>query len=223
MLGKTPKGLEDVHYDLPIKLLRGRPQKVMVKGSFSGGPAEFEIESDFINSKGIKMGDTRRHFTARVLSKAESKWAAARENIKLTNKIIVPKEEIYKRYFHGPSFQVLGGVLDITENSVLGLYKRPEAKLFTDGPRKLLAYPLLVEAAFQTCGYRDSSVDNRMNLPDSIGKYAVHGKGESPETLYIYGAYKGLSIEGKSIYDAFVFDEDMNLWIELSDYYGIGQ
>ncbi|MDR0292078.1 MAG: SDR family NAD(P)-dependent oxidoreductase, partial [Elusimicrobium sp.] len=223
MLGKTPKGLEDVHYYLPIKLLRNRPQKVTVKGAFINGYAGFEIESDFINSKGVKMGDTRRHFTARLLSKAESKWAAVRDNIKLTNKIIVPKEEIYKRYFHGPSFQVLGGILDIAENSVLALYKRPEAGLFADGPKKLLAYPLLVEAAFQACGYRDLSVDNRMNLPDSIGKYIVHGKGQSPETLYLYGMYKGLSIEGKSIYDAFVFDEDMNLWIELSDYYGIGQ
>ncbi|MCL2887930.1 MAG: SDR family NAD(P)-dependent oxidoreductase [Elusimicrobia bacterium] len=223
MLGKTPKGLEDVHYFLPIKLLRNRPQKVAVKGAIINGSAGFEIESDFINSKGVKMGDTRRHFTARVLSKAESKWAAVRDNIKLTNKIIVPKEEIYKRYFHGPSFQVLGGVLDVAENTVLALYKRPEVSLFTDGPKKLIGYPLLVEAAFQACGYRDLSVDNRMNLPDSIGKYIVHGKGQSPETLYLYGMYKGLSIEGKSIYDAFVFDEEMNLWIELSDYYGIGQ
>jgi len=117
----------------------------------------------------------------------------------------------------------LGGVLDVAENTVLALYKRPEVSLFTDGPKKLIGYPLLVEAAFQACGYRDLSVDNRMNLPDSIGKYIVHGKGQSPETLYLYGMYKGLSIEGKSIYDAFVFDEEMNLWIELSDYYGIGQ
>ncbi|WP_424244195.1 malonyl CoA-acyl carrier protein transacylase [Elusimicrobium posterum] len=224
MLGKKPKGMENVHYFLPIKLLRNRPQTVRIKGEVDGnGAADFEIESDFINSKGVKMGDTRRHFTARALTNVQSRWASVKDSIKLTDKIKVTKEEIYKRYFHGPSFQVLGGVLDIAENSVLALYKRPDEKLFTDGPKKLIGYPLLVEAAFQACGYRDLALENRMNLPDAIGKYIVHGKGKSPEQLYIYGQYKGLSIEGKSIYDAFVFDEDMNLWIELTDYYGIGQ
>lgn len=223
MLGKTPKGLEDVHFYLPIKLLRNRPQTVRIKGALVNGNGEFEIESDFINSKGVKMGDTRRHFTARALGKAESKWNAIKDTIKLSDGFKVTKQEIYKKYFHGPSFQVLEGVLDITENTVLAKYRKPEEKLFTDGDKKLIAYPLLVEAAFQACGYRDLSVDNRMNLPDSIGQYIVHGKGKAPESLYLYGVYKGLSIEGKSIYDAYVFDEDMNLWIELSDYYGIGQ
>lgn len=203
--------------------MRNRPQTVRIKGALVNGNGEFEIESDFINSKGVKMGDTRRHFTARALGKAESKWNAIKDTIKLSDGFKVTKQEIYKKYFHGPSFQVLEGVLDITENTVLAKYRKPEEKLFTDGDKKLIAYPLLVEAAFQACGYRDLSVDNRMNLPDSIGQYIVHGKGKAPESLYLYGVYKGLSIEGKSIYDAYVFDEDMNLWIELSDYYGIGQ
>ncbi|WP_423972044.1 SDR family NAD(P)-dependent oxidoreductase [Elusimicrobium simillimum] len=221
--GQKPKGLQDVHFYLPIKLLRNRPQAVTVKGTVVNGQCEMEIESDFINSKGVKMGDTRRHFTARTLANPQSNWAAVKDSIKLSNKFIATNEDIYKRYFHGPSFQVLEGVLSITDNTVLARYKRPAEKLFTDGPKKLIAYPLLIEAAFQACGYRDLSVDNRMNLPDSIGQCIVHGKGESPESLYLYGVYKGLSIEGKSIYDAYVFDEDMNLWIELSDYYGIGQ
>ena len=222
--GKTPQGLEDVHFYLPIKLLRRRPQSVRIKGVDEGGKVSMEIESDFINSKGVKMGNTRRHFTARVLEHFESKWNNYKNKVDLqTSGFAVTKEEIYSKFFHGPSFQVLGGILKIDENAVLGVYEKPSQVLFHDGPKHLLAYPMLIEACFQTCGYRDLAVENRMTLPDSIGKVYIHGKGEAPNKLYTLAVFTGKNIEGKSIYDGFVFDEKGKLWIELSDYQMIGQ
>ncbi len=222
--GKTPQGLEDVHFYLPIKLLRRRPQSVRIKGVNEGGKVSMEIESDFINSKGVKMGNTRRHFTARVLEHFESKWNNYKNKFDFgTSGFAVTKEEIYSKFFHGPSFQVLGGILKIDENAVLGVYEKPSQVLFHDGPKHLLAYPMLIEACFQTCGYRDLAVENRMTLPDSIGKIYIHGKGEAPNKLYTLAVFTGKNIEGKSIYDGFVFDEKGKLWIELSDYQMIGQ
>ncbi|MDD6173893.1 MAG: SDR family NAD(P)-dependent oxidoreductase [Elusimicrobia bacterium] len=222
--GKTPQGLEDVHFYLPIKLLRRRPQTVRIKGVEEAGKVSMEIESDFINSKGIKMGNTRRHFTARVLEHFESKWNLYKNKVNLeASSLAVTKEEIYTKFFHGPSFQVLGGILKIDENAVLGVYEKPSQVLFHDGPKHLLAYPMLIEACFQTCGYRDLAVENRMTLPDSIGKVYIHGKGEAPNKLYTLAVFTGKNIEGKSIYDGFVFDEKGKLWIELSDYQMIGQ
>ena len=222
--GKTPQGLEDVHFYLPIKLLRRRPQSVRIKGVNEGGKVSMEIESDFINSKGVKMGNTRRHFTARVLEHFESKWNNYKNKFDFgASGFAVTKEEIYSKFFHGPSFQVLGGILKIDENAVLGVYEKPSQVLFHDGPKHLLAYPMLIEACFQTCGYRDLAVENRMTLPDSIGKVYIHGKGEAPNKLYTLAVFTGKNIEGKSIYDGFVFDEKGKLWIELSDYQMIGQ
>ena len=54
--GSVPQGLKDVHFYLPIKLLRNRPQAVRVIGAEVGGDISMEIESDFINSKGVKNG-----------------------------------------------------------------------------------------------------------------------------------------------------------------------
>ncbi len=221
--GAMPEGLEDVHFYLPIKLLRRNPQTVRIKANVENGQANMEIESDFINSKGIKMGNTRRHFTARTLNGFSSKWNEYKNKVNITNTYKVTKEEIYSKYFHGPSFQVLDGILNIDENAVLAVYKKPKEVLFHDGPKNLLAYPMLIEAAFQTCGYRDLALENRMTLPDSIGKVYIHGKGQAPHTLYMLGVFTGRNIEGKSIYDAFVFDEKGKLWIELSDYQMIGQ
>ena len=223
LTGKTPGGLEDVHFYLPIKLLRRNPQAVRIKGREENGNVSMEIESDFINSKGVKMGNTRRHFTARALKNFDSKWNNFKTKVDLTGDYAVSKEQIYSKYFHGPSFQVLDGILKIDDNTVLGVYKKPAEVLFHDGPKNLIAYPMLIEAAFQTCGYRDLAVDNRMTLPDSIGKIAILSKDEPPRKLYILGVFTGQNIEGKSVYDAFVFDEQGKLWLELGDYQMIGQ
>ncbi len=205
------------------KLLRKAPQAVRIKGEDANGDIKMEIESDFINSKGVKMGNTRRHFTARALKTIQSKWAEFKNKVNITDAYKVDRAEIYTKYFHGPSFQVLDGIINVDENAVLAVYKKPAAALFADGERDLIAYPMLIEAAFQTCGYRDMAVENRSTLPDYIGKLDVHGKGPAPQKLYILGVFNGKNIEGKSIYDAFVFDEKGKLWIELQDYQMIGQ
>ncbi|MDR1684603.1 MAG: polyketide synthase dehydratase domain-containing protein, partial [Elusimicrobiota bacterium] len=221
--GATPEGLEDVHFYLPIKLLRRNPQTVRVKGSDVNGSISMEIESDFINSKGIKMGNTRRHFTARPLTAFSSRWNNYKTGVDINGPYAVSKEELYSKYFHGPSFQVLDGILKVDNNAVLGVYQKPAQVLFHDGPKRLIAHPMLIEAAFQTCGWRDLAVDGRMTLPDSIGKIYINTKGDAPQKLYILGVFTGQNIEGKSVYDAFVFDEKGKLWIELADYQMIGQ
>lgn len=223
--GQAPSGLEDVHFHLPIKLLRSSPVVARIKGERGPNLEQFEIESDFINSKGVKMGNTRRHFTARPLPNKDidSKWNNYKGQIDVGGAYQADKEVVYSRYFHGPSFQVLDGILRVDDKMVLGVYQKPAAVLFHDGPKHLIAHPLLIEAAFQTCGWRDLSVENRETLPDSIGKLYIQTKGVPASKLFTLCIYNGKNIEGKSIYDAFVFDESGKLWIELSDYQMIGR
>ena len=224
LMGKAPQGLEDVHFFLPIKLLRNRPQAVRIIGTSDGTQATMEIESDFINSKGVKMGNTRRHFTAKTLNAFTSTWDEVKNEIHLDVNAapVVTKEEIYKKYFHGPSFQVLGGILRVNEKESLAVYHTtpkpqwPEAKT-------LLANPMLIEAAFQCCGFQDMSVANKMTLPDGIKEVAVFKREVPPQTLYLYGVNKGLTADGKTLHDAYVFDEKGNVWVEIHGYQAIGQ
>lgn len=224
LMGKAPQGLEDVHFFLPIKLLRNRPQAVRIIGTSDGTQATMEIESDFINSKGVKMGNTRRHFTAKTLNAFTSTWDEVKNEIHLDVNAapVVTKEEIYKKYFHGPSFQVLGGILRVNEKESLAVYHTtpkpqwPEAKT-------LLANPMLIEAAFQCCGFQDMSVANKMTLPDGIKEVAVFKREVPPQTLYLYGVNKGLTADGKTLHDAYVFDDKGNVWVEIHGYQAIGQ
>ncbi|HOX23901.1 MAG TPA: polyketide synthase dehydratase domain-containing protein, partial [Elusimicrobiales bacterium] len=219
-LGEKPAGLEEVRFALPIKLLRNRPQKVRITAADSDGAAFMRIESDFVNPKGVKLGDPRLHFSARSMAAGNKlKWET-------TNQPVVPqsytpqvtKETIYKTFFHGPSFQVLDCIVAIDDKTVMAVYKRPVKPMWDEGDKELSASPLLIEAAFQACGYRDLHVAKTMTLPDAIRRVHVFSHGPQPDTLNIWSVFKGKDEKGYSVYDAFVFDQRGRLWIELEDY-----
>ena len=221
----VPQGLKDVHFYLPIKLLRNRPQAVRVIGKTDGAETSMEIESDFINSKGIKMGNTRRHFTAKVLGNFVSTWDTVKEAAMaaIHQPVTVTKEEIYQKYFHGPSFQVLGGILSVDKNTSVAIYNTTPRPQWPDGPKTLLANPMLIEAAFQCCGFQDMTVERKMTLPDGIAEIAVLNKQVPPAQLYLYGVNRGHTADGKTLHDAYVFDEAGNVWVEFHGYQAIGQ
>ena len=225
LTGQVTKALKDVHFYLPIKLLRNRPQAVRVIGKAQGNDVSMEIESDFINSKGVKMGNTRRHFTARTLAEFTSTWdqVKAQAMTGLESPLQVTPAEIYQKYFHGPSFQVLGGIVRVNEQESLAIYNTTPRPQWTDAPRTLLANPMLIEAAFQCCGFQDMSVAHKMTLPDGISEVAVLNNQLPPARLYLYGVNKGTTADGKTLHDAYVFDAQGNVWVEIHGYQAIGQ
>ena len=225
LTGEVTKALKDVHFYLPIKLLRNRPQAVRVIGKAVGDNVEMEIESDFINSKGVKMGNTRRHFTAKKMTDFTSTWDQVKAQAMrgLESPLQVTAAEIYQKYFHGPSFQVLGGIIRVNEQESLAVYNTAPAPQWTDGPRTLLANPMLIEAAFQCCGFEDMTIARKMTLPDGIGEVAVLNNQLPPARLYLYGVNKGTTADGKTLHDAYVFDAQGNVWVEIHGYRAIGQ
>ena len=225
LTGNVPQGLKDVHFYLPIKLLRNRPQAVRVIGKAVGNEADMEIESDFINSKGVKMGNTRRHFTAKTLGTFVSTWNNVKENAMagIHAPFTVGKDEIYQKYFHGPSFQVLAGIVRVDKETSLAVYNTTPRPQWNDGPRTLLANPMLIEAAFQCCGFQDMSVEHKMTLPDGIAEVAVLKNQVPPAQLYLYGVNRGNTADGKTLHDAYVFDANGDVWVEIHGYQAIGQ
>ena len=225
LTGNVPQGLKNVHFYLPIKLLRNRPQAVRVIGKVNGNTADMEIESDFINSKGIKMGNTRRHFTAQTMNTFTSTWESVKADAMagIGGVTTVSKEEIYQKYFHGPSFQVLEGILHVDNKVSLAQYHTTPRPQWNDGPRTLLANPMLIEAAFQCCGFQDMTIARKITLPDGISEVAILNNQVPPATLFLYGVNKGTTADGKTLHDAYVFDAQGNVWVEVHGYQAIGQ
>ena len=227
VLGQNPSGLQKVNFSSAIKFFRD--QEVMIKAGSEQGLTSFSLESDFINDQGIKLGNTRKHFSAKALIGFDSIWPKVKNTIDFaslaagTYTYKCPKQELYSGLFHGPSFQVLDGVIKVDGNSVLAVYKKPEKPLFDDGNKNLVFNPLIIEAAFQTCGYRDLIMENKITLPAYIGTLSLNLKDNPKDTLFILANYKDKDVEGKSVFDAFVFDETGKLWAELADYKMIGR
>ncbi|MBU2573843.1 MAG: SDR family NAD(P)-dependent oxidoreductase, partial [Elusimicrobia bacterium] len=218
--GKIPVELRNLRFTVPVKLLRNKPVEAVIKAAASKNGYDLKIESDFVNAKGVKMGSTRTHFTARfeARSKGGSWDAAAKPELPKHASYKVTSEEIYKTYFHGPSFRVLDGILAIEKDSVLAVFKKPSAALWRVKAPKLLFHPMVLEGLFQTCGWRDIHFERKLTLPDAVGSALVYDNGPDPDRLYLYAVYKGANEEGRTRYDAYAFDGEMRPVAELKDY-----
>ena len=67
------------------------------------------------------------------------------------------------------------------------------------------------------------TIDNKMTWPDAIKEVAIFKRDVPPEKLYLYGRFKGLTADGKSLHDAYVFDDAGQVWVEIHGYQAIGQ
>jgi NAD(P)-dependent dehydrogenase (short-subunit alcohol dehydrogenase family)/acyl carrier protein len=218
LFGKRVNSVKNVRFNLPIKLLRNKPVEILIKSDGN----KIELESDFIGPKGVKL-KTRTHFTCQTIKEiSKLDWDCKQPDLLGFKSYTISKEQIYKDFFHGPSFQVLDGICKVDKNEVFAVYKKPDAPLWKNtAHRKLIAHPMIIEAAFQTCGYRDLRLVKRVTLPDRVAKVAVSPDEDAPQKLYVWAKFKKTE-ENKSVYDAYVFDDGRKLWVILKDYYMIG-
>jgi NAD(P)-dependent dehydrogenase (short-subunit alcohol dehydrogenase family)/3-hydroxymyristoyl/3-hydroxydecanoyl-(acyl carrier protein) dehydratase len=220
LTGEAPRLLRDVRFAVPIKLLRQRPAEIKIEAKAGPGGAEMRLESDFVSPKGMRLGQTRVHFRGKAGGDFRSAWTAAvQPPLPKARKFKTEAPAIYKTYFHGPSFQVLEGIYSVDKGSVLASFRRPAAPLWKDSRRRLVFHPLVFEALFQACGWRDIQFDRVMALPDAVGAAAVFdNEPTDPERLFLYGVFKGRNEEGRTLYDAWAFDENLKLHAEIRDY-----
>jgi hypothetical protein len=179
----------------------------------------FHIETDFYTPQGIKLGGPKTHFKAKPAHDAlKDRWHGPIPNKPRRGDFVAGADAIYSAYFHGPSFHVLEGISSLSETEAVAVIQKPAKPLWPHA-KDLIFHPMLIEAAFQACGYRDLHYLKKMTLPDSIGRVRVRA-GETPEktAMFVHASYKGVDNDGKSVYDASVFDEKGKLWVELEDY-----
>ncbi|HAH05396.1 MAG TPA: hypothetical protein DCM05_02545, partial [Elusimicrobia bacterium] len=229
LLGAPPKAFSQVRYALPIKLLRGRPASVRVRAEKDGKGGELAIETEFVNAQGIKLGGTRTHFTARIHDGGGDPWEGLQKPAlpQAGQKFVAGQDAIYTLNFHGPSFQVLAGMYVLNTQELLALYRRPAKALWPRNARTLVWEPLIVEAAFQTCGFRDLHFTKKLTLPDLAGVIERYDHGPAPDELFVYAVYRGPAQMNdgtdRRIYDAVVFDSSYRAWLRLREFRLIAQ
>jgi phosphopantetheinyl transferase len=92
----------------------------------------------------------------------------------------VEREEIYRRFFHGPSFQVLTSIFGVSADGLVGEGRVDDEPL---GGERLLTCPLVLEAAFQAAGLHRMLVTHTMGLPFEVEEVQLYRRpaGLGPE------------------------------------------
>ena len=124
-------------------------------------------------------------------------------------------DEIYKLYFHGPSFQVLEAVQN-DGDEVIG---KLQSKLppFSDQKDHVVTAPMLVELCMQTAGVWEIGRTGTLALPRSIASLKVFET--SMNGARIFAEVKPQEVEdGQLRFDARVVDEKGRLYLEMQDY-----
>ena len=154
-------GVEDVQFSKPVKLYRGQGCDLELRAEPTpDGRVRCELYSERVN----KAGKTLRthHFSATV--RLEGKPELAPMPPAFFPEEPIGRGEIYRRFFHGPAFQVLRGAEAVTRDG-LSATARVEHSYIAQG---LITSPLALEAAFQAAGLHAMVAEGSLALPASV-------------------------------------------------------
>jgi len=210
--------LDDIQFLTPFKFYRNQPRrsawKARVLRTAEGLVAEVSLESDMLLHN--KTVEHMRHFSGRVILQpqvdhqdlivATPKWNGA---------YTVQAAEIYKLYFHGPSFQVLAGVQRSGE-MVLGKLQH-DLPAITAGGQTLFSTPILLELCLQTAGVWEAGLTGTLGLPSSIGQLRLHKNNTNGAAIFAEVSPSRLQ-DGSLIFDARVVDAKGRVYLEIDNY-----
>ncbi|WP_143300773.1 SDR family NAD(P)-dependent oxidoreductase, partial [Candidatus Entotheonella palauensis] len=173
--GLTCTGFEDVTFTLPVKLTGPTFDLELVAETSESSEitrVACRWERQLRGSDGTVTGPRLTHFEGTCLMQPERRALGSGNPIPHGD-IIIPPVEIYRRYFHGPSFQVYGGVLRHTETTIEGVVDWNELPLLADVEPRFAIAPLVLEAALQNAGLLAMIRDAVQALPVGIRRMHV--------------------------------------------------
>ena len=227
-------GFENIEFGLPVKVTKDS-KSIRVTASFERQDAnhiwiECNLETDLVNSKGEIFGDPMLHHKGVVRMLKTGGLAERVDAIDLgevnTGSAIHGPKFVYDRMFHGPRFQVHGGIIGgIYVNGDRGLDSHalsrdelPKTDLFAEEvsgkQMRLESLPMLVEACFQNAGLVSMEIDGLESLP--VGIKHVDIDVESFKTpLRIRSVRRSVTEDGVTTHDAIIVNDNDAVVIQL--------
>ncbi|MCA9710502.1 MAG: SDR family NAD(P)-dependent oxidoreductase, partial [Myxococcales bacterium] len=175
--------MEDVEFLAPFKFYRDQPRPVTVRATLRADGDDVRADCVLIGRRELVGHDHERvteHFRASVrLRPAGGSAAPVGEAPPAPDGSVVEAADIYRVYFHGPTYQVLeqawraGGRVIGRMRAELPANHRPDSARTAFDPR-------LVELCFQTAGVWEIGTSGRMGLPHHIDRVVFHSPGVRP-------------------------------------------
>ena len=217
-LGFEVDHLENIQFLAPFKFYGNKPRNITWKAIAYRKPGDLQVVVTLESDIKRRGGETQHmlHFSGLVHLSPNAPVTTTEANPpKWMKKKSVSAEEIYKMYFHGPSFQVLDAAQLSNNDLVLGRFNKKLAGISADDPI-LFSSPLLIELCFQTAGLWEAGSTGVLALPQSIGSLRIYPR--PLNGVAIFAEVKPSMNEGKLSFDARVVDEKGNIFLELTDY-----
>ncbi len=176
MPGQPFTGARNVQFSAPVKLHKDQPTTLIVEAEPG---RDGEARCRLVSERVLRTGRTRRteHFSA-TLCFAPTAAVDSLPSAFLPDEEVQP-EGIYRRFFHGPRFQVLTGVFGAAQDGLIAEGKVRHADIATP----MLTAPLVLEAAFQAAGLHRMMVAHQMGLPLEIEELQLLGTPGDDESL----------------------------------------
>jgi len=164
--------VEDVQFLQPFKFYRDEPRDLEVSVQFKALGEEIGAVCRLIGRRQLPGLDAPRevtHFCAMVRLASERSDIGQKPRPSDVAERILAGEELYRFYFHGPAYQVVGCAWRSGDHVVARLADSlPEAHHPPELP--LVTRPRLLELAFQAAGAQEMAEHGTLGLPSRIAR-----------------------------------------------------
>jgi NAD(P)-dependent dehydrogenase (short-subunit alcohol dehydrogenase family) len=211
--------LRQIRFENPLKFYRDEPRHIIWKTQVVQQNNEMVADVTLSSTLQTQLGETKtaRHFSGQVVLEPmpilqPDNWQTVPE---WGHDSILSKEEIYRIFFHGPTFQVLEGV-QRSDAYVLGKLQSD----FTPGSNHLMpltSHPMLIELCFQTAGVFEIGTTGQMRLPRSVGELKIYPNLVNGCDFYALVKPRTI-LDEEIVFDAWVVDQDGKIYLEIRDY-----
>ncbi|NNL67176.1 MAG: SDR family NAD(P)-dependent oxidoreductase, partial [Myxococcales bacterium] len=213
--------VEDVAFLAPFKFYRDEPRELEIRCRLREEGDEIVADCALRGSRllaGREAPQETLHFRGRVrLGAADASPGAAGASLgtvepaPASGERVLSADDLYRVYFHGPAYQVLGRAWRAGDR-VVGAFADGLPAAHTPPDLPLATRPRLLELCFQTLGAWEIAATQRMALPEGFARVRFAGDGE------IAAACAVVRVSGEAADAVEVVDADGRVLVRLEGY-----
>ena len=215
--------VENVDFLLPVKFYRDEPRTLTVTARIrpdgSDLLAECRLEAERL-LPGSESPQRTVHFTGTVrLSAAKAPADRAAPVAKSRGAAVIAPLDVYRLYFHGPAYQVVGEAWEDNGGAAGSLAEHLPSDQEPASTPTLLG-PRLEELCFQVAGLWEAGRQGRLALPSHVDRLSVLGdvsSGCGQELVAVARPTPGTD----GVFDCQVLDPDGRVMLRLDGYHTV--
>jgi malonyl CoA-acyl carrier protein transacylase len=213
--GFSVERLEDIRFLAPFKFYKNQPRHIQWKARAVKEDDKLVVHATLESDTARHDGSNQHllHFSGKVYLAEKAVTPAVSADIPVwMDTATVCADDIYRLYFHGPSFQVID-CASRSGDAVLGKLADRVKEAAKDGQ---LSVPMLVELCFQTAGLWEAASTGTMALPHAIGSLVIYPRPVNGEA--IFAEVHPVNTDGTLRFNARVVDSQGRVFLEVQNY-----